>query len=83
MRSMLRGKKLKLLSVSLILSATSGCVHDLTGAGGVKTVSEYCRIAEPITYDRTADTPETVQQIERHNSKFVCLCEGDCPATMK
>lgn len=69
-------RKLRLLSPLLILSATSACVHDLTG---VRTVSEYCHIASPITYDSKADTPETVAQIEQHNGKWACRCEADCP----
>lgn len=67
---------LKPLSALLTLSVMSGCAHDLTG---VDTVSEYCRIAEPITYDSEADTPETVRQIEKHNSQWACVCESDCP----
>jgi hypothetical protein len=53
-------------------------VHDLTG---VRTVSEYCRIASPISYDSKADTAETVEQIERHNSQWACVCgtPPDCP----
>lgn len=70
----------KLLSLSLILSATSACV---TGSTGVVTPSEYCRIARPISYDGKADTAETVSQIEKHNSQFVCLCENDCPTGAK
>jgi uncharacterized protein YceK len=66
----------KLLLSSLILSATSGCVTDLTEA--VPTNS-YCAIAKPITYDATQDTPETVAEVELHNSVFSCLCEDDCP----
>lgn len=71
-------RRLKLLSALLTLSVTSACAPGLTGAG-VKSVSEYCRIAKPITYDSEADTPETVQQIEAHNSKWVSVCEGDHP----
>ncbi len=68
-------KKLKLLWLLPILSATSGCVTASTGV-----VGDYCRIASPITYDRKADTTETVTQIEKHNSQWVCVCEGgDCP----
>ncbi len=67
----------KLLLLPLILSATSGCV---TGLTGVEVQGDYCRIAKPITYDGTDDTPETVRQIELHNSQYVCVCENDCPA---
>jgi hypothetical protein len=40
---------------------------------------DYCRIAKPIYYDMDKDTPETIRQIETHNSRFVCVCELDCP----
>lgn len=76
MLSKLMSKRLRPLSLCLILSATSACVHGSTGA---EVVSDYCRIAVPISYDGAADTPETVKQVEAHNSKWVCLCEGDCP----
>jgi hypothetical protein len=69
-------RRLRLQSLPLILIATSGCVADLTEVG-VK--GDYCRIAKPISYDGKVDTPETVQQIEAHNSRYVCVCEGDCP----
>jgi hypothetical protein len=42
-------------------------------------VSDYCRIAKPISYDGLRDTPETVRDIEAHNSRWVCVCENDCP----
>lgn len=81
MRSMLRGKKLRLLSVSLILSATSGCVPGLIVRPEPTPAlpNSYCKLAAPIGYDGALDTPETVAQIEQHNSKWVCVCEGDCP----
>lgn len=66
----------KLPLLFLILSATSGCVTDLTE---VAPANSYCTIAKPISYDATQDTPETVAEIELHNSVFVCLCEDDCP----
>jgi hypothetical protein len=74
-----KGKSIwaRLLWPCLILSATSGCVTDLTDPA---PASSYCAIAAAISYDSTADTAETVAQIEAHNSKFVCVCEGDCPA---
>jgi hypothetical protein len=70
----------KLPAVFLILSVLSACV---AGSTGVVVASEYCRIAQPISYDGKADTPETVGQIEKHNSQYVCLCENDCPAGAK
>lgn len=67
-------RKLKLLLPLLILSATSGCV-----TGSTAVVGDYCRIAQPIGYDSSKDTAETVAALEAHNSKWVCVCEGDCP----
>ncbi len=72
-----RSNLVKLLSLSLILSATSGCVTDLIVPA---PINSYCEIAKPISYDSTKDTAETIKLIEQHNSKFVCVCENDCPA---
>lgn len=66
----------KLPLLCLILSAMSGCV---TGSTGGVPVNSYCAIAKPISYDATQDTPETVKEVETHNSVFVCVCEQDCP----
>ena len=60
-----------------ILFVMSGCAHGLTARPVV--VSDYCQIAKPITYDRKADSEATVSQVEAHNSKWVCVCEDDCP----
>lgn len=62
-----------------MLLALSACVHGSTEPPVV--VSDYCRIAQPIGYDSSRDTPETVAAVEAHNSKFVCLCSTppDCP----
>lgn len=68
-------RRLKLLWPLLILPATSGCV-----TGSTAVVGDYCRIAKPIGYDSRTDTAQTVKEIEAHNSKWVCICEGDCPA---
>lgn len=76
MRSTLRCKKLRLLSVLLTLSATSGCAHVSTDP---VPLNNYCSIAQPIYYNSKVDTPDTVQQIEKHNSKWACVCESDCP----
>lgn len=59
----------------LILIAMTACA----GVSTVPVVSDYCRIAGPIGYDSKTDTPETVRAIEAHNSKWVCVCENDCP----
>ena len=56
-----------------VLLATAACttVSTATDSG--------CRIFRPMTYSALRDTPETVRQARAHNSKWVCLCEGDCP----
>lgn len=59
-----------------ILFVMSGCVH---GSTAPAVVSDYCRIAKPISYDTERDSAETVAEIEEHNSKWVCVCEDDCP----
>ena len=73
-------KKLTRLWPLLILSATSACVHASTAPA---VVSDYCRIAKPISYDSAGDTRDTIAEIEAHNSKYVCICEGDCPVGAK
>lgn len=65
------------LSLCLILSAMSGCAAVSTVP---VNINSYCAIAKPIGYDSRSDTAETVKEIEAHNSKWVCLCESDCPA---
>lgn len=59
----------------MILPVLSACATSSIGP----VVSEYCRIAEPITFDGENDTVETVRQIEAHNSKWACVCDNDCP----
>lgn len=65
----------------LILNATSACAHVSTPPPAV--VNSYCTVAKPIFYDSRADSSGTVAQIEKHNSTFICLCEGDCPKSAK
>ena len=64
----------KLPLLFLILCVMNGCAAGLTAP-----VNSYCAIAKPITYDAKQDTPETISEVELHNSVFVCLCEDDCP----
>jgi uncharacterized protein YceK len=64
----------KLLLLTILI-ALSGCATVSTAP----VVSDYCRIAAPISYDSANDTAETVAEIEAHNSKWVCVCENDCP----
>lgn len=76
MRSMSKSSKLRLPLLCLILSGLSGCATGLTDP--VPT-NGYCAIARPIGYSSIADSAETVAAIEAHNSKWVCVCEKDCP----
>lgn len=71
-------RKLKPLWLLPILCVTSACV---SGSTAPLVVSDYCRIAKPIGYDSRVDSAETMRAIEAHNSKWVCLCESDCPAS--
>ena len=64
----------RLLLILLTLFALGGCATALTAP-----VNSYCAIAKPISYDTKQDTPETVAEVELHNSVFTCLCEQDCP----
>lgn len=68
----------KAYATAIAMLALAGCT--LTPpARPMPAPGEYCRIARPIEYDSTADSPETVAAIERHNSQWACVCEGDCP----
>ena len=73
MQTWLRQRSLWTLTILLVLT---GCAGALTGT---EIVGDYCRIAVPITYDSKVDTPDTVTQIETHNSRWACVCDNDCP----
>lgn len=77
MPSTARSNLAKLPLLCLILSVTSGCAN-----GSTVPLNSYCTIATPISYDRNADTAATVAEVEAHNSRFVCVCENDCPANL-
>lgn len=66
-----RLKSLLMLTTLLVLT---GCV-----TGSTALVSDYCRIAKPISYDSKADSAETVKAVETHNSQWACVCDNDCP----
>ena len=55
------------------LLATAACTTASTATDA------SCRAFRPIAFSARGDTPETVRQVKAHNSKWVCLCEGDCP----
>lgn len=79
--------KLRALFLLMILFALNGCAGGLIQPTLSPTLapqivfSSYCKLAKPISYDSAKDSPATVRQIEAHNSKWVCQCEGDCPAS--
>jgi hypothetical protein len=60
----------------MTLIGVTACASVLTT---VPVTNQYCSLASPIRYDSRLDRPETVAQIEKHNSVWVCLCEHDCP----
>ena len=61
----------KLLGLILTATALSGCMTSSAGQ------TDYCLIAGPI-YFSDLDTPETVSQIVKHNSDYLCACKDDC-----
>lgn len=79
-------KQLKLI-VCLTLLGTSACATSTTET--VRTVSNYCLLTQPITFSATVlsketeenkyDTEETIGQVKKHNSRFECVCNNDCP----
>jgi hypothetical protein len=71
---MLTWPRLRPFLTLMILLGLTGCVTDSTAL-----VGDYCLIAKPISYDSKADSAETVKEIETHNSKWACVCDGDCP----
>lgn len=75
MQLIARSKWVKLPLTFLMLIGMNGCVTDLT-----VPVDSYCAVSKPISYDSKKDTPETVKEIELHNSRWACLCDKDCPA---
>ena len=60
----------------MILIGVTACASVSTPP---QMANQYCAVAAPIRYDSRLDRPETVAQIEKHNSVWVCLCEQDCP----
>lgn len=75
----LRITSLVALLILLTLLVISACESASVAVPPPAIEGDYCRIATPIYYDVDKDTPETVAQIEKHNSKWVCVCEKDCP----
>lgn len=71
-------RKLTTLCACLMLTVTSACATGLT-APVTRVTSDACLWVKPISYDSNRDAPETVEQIEAHNSAWVCNCDDDCP----
>lgn len=72
-------EKPETLPLLLILTAILSMMIMLPGCASVSSVpSEFCQIAEPITWAE-ADTQETRQQIHEHNARYMCVCENICP----
>jgi len=67
-----------MLCACLMLSATSACATVSTGPE-TEVGFDACLWVNPIGYDSTVDSPDTVKAIEAHNSKWACICEDDCP----
>lgn len=74
MRLMNKSNKLNRLLLIPLLMSLSGCVH---GSTGLVPIDGFCKVAQPISYDSKRDTPETVQQVEAHNLKWLRLCEKE------
>lgn len=69
-------KLLGLLSSGLMVMALTGCASQISSAGiEVRPGSAlFCSEAQPITFDRLADTAETIAQIKEHNAVGQKLC---------
>lgn len=69
-----------LVLMCLVLTAISGCETVSTALlPPPKTkVVDYCTLAFPISYDTSKDSADTVAAIVKHDSRYVCACEGDC-----
>jgi hypothetical protein len=63
-------RTLPTLLMLVTLSALAGCL----GTRTVATDKSVCSIFPPITYS-SADTPETVVQIRRHNAGYGSYCK--------
>ena len=55
----------------------SGCAATRT-VETVRTVSDYCLWAFPISYSR-GDTLETIGQVQAHNARHDAICPADAP----
>lgn len=67
----------RVFSLSLCL-CSSALLAACASTGNVTVADTYCRDTE---YWRTSkrDTEATRSQADKHNSRRLCKCEGDCP----
>jgi hypothetical protein len=74
-----------MLSLLPAMTTLTGCAHGSTAAAGVRTVHDYCLIAQGISYasqpagqqedsSNKFDTKETVTQVEAHNLAYQRTC---------
>ena len=66
----LRGNLLAIFAGLLMLGVTSGCL--MTGSTAI--TSDGCLIFGPIFYSSSQDTPETIKNVQSHNSAWYELC---------
>lgn len=53
----------------------------LTSCASAPTVTnDFCKLDRLITYDSRVDSEETQDEIVKHNARYLCVCEGLCPA---
>lgn len=66
--------KLLLLLPAPILLSLSACALVGTAQDAAPT-SDFCGLYEPVSYDSTLDTQETVAQTEKNNAKWLAVCD--------
>ncbi len=74
-----------LLLLALLASVLAGCgtvpgqlVPQLNAAFSPRIImGDFCRMDHPMTYTQRDDLL-TQKQIETHNRKWLCTCEGTC-----
>jgi hypothetical protein len=52
----------------------------LAGCMSPAVVHDYCYIYDTIQASDD-DTKETLQQVDKENGKWLCICRDDCPRT--
>lgn len=67
-----------MLRRACVLIAAALAASSCAGTGSVTVADTYCRDTD---FWRTSkrDTEATRSQADKHNSRRLCKCEGDCP----